>query len=54
MSQRRWLELIEDYELEVHYHLGMANVIADVLSCKAHYNYLPAMCVTGEESSTRV
>jgi hypothetical protein len=52
MRQRRWLEFIKDYELEVHYHLGKANVIADVLSRKAHCNYLPAVCLTGEESST--
>jgi hypothetical protein len=54
MRQRRWLELIKDYELEVHYHPGKANVIADSLSHKAHRNYLPAICLTGEESSTRV
>jgi hypothetical protein len=46
--------LIKNYELEVHYHLGKANVVADALSHKAHYNYLPAVCLTGEESSTRV
>jgi hypothetical protein len=39
MRQRRWLELIKDYELEVHYHPGKAHVIPDTLSCKAHYNY---------------
>jgi hypothetical protein len=54
MRQRRWLELIKDYELEVHYHPGKANVVADALSCKAHCNYLPAVCLTGEESSTCV
>jgi hypothetical protein len=54
MRQRRWLELINDYELEVHYHPSKANVVADVLSHKAHCNYLPAVCLTGEESSTRV
>jgi hypothetical protein len=54
MTQRRWLELIKDYELEVQYHLGKANVVTDVLSCKAHYNYLPVMYMTREESSTRV
>ena len=32
MRQRRWLELIKDYNLEVHYHLGKANVVADALS----------------------
>jgi hypothetical protein len=54
MRQRRWLELIKDYELEVHYHLGKENIVTDVLSHKAHCNYLPAICLTGEESSTRV
>jgi hypothetical protein len=54
MRQRRWLELIKDYELEVHYHPGKANVIADVLSRKGHCNYLLAVCSMGEESSTRV
>jgi hypothetical protein len=52
MRQRRWLELIKDYELEVHYHPGMANVVVDALGCKAHCNYLPAVCLTGEEYST--
>jgi hypothetical protein len=54
MRQRRWLELIKYYELEVHYHLGKANVVADALSHKGHCNYLPAVRSMGEESSTRV
>jgi hypothetical protein len=54
MRQRRWLELIKDYELEVHYHSGKANVVADVLSHKGHCNSLPAVRSMGEESSTRV
>jgi hypothetical protein len=54
MRQRRWLELIKDYELEVHYHPGKVNVIVNGLSHKAHCNYLPAVRVTGEESSTHV
>jgi hypothetical protein len=29
MRQRRWLEVIKDYELEVHYHTRKANVVAD-------------------------
>jgi hypothetical protein len=40
MRQRRWLELIKDYDLEVHYHPGKANVVADALSRKAHYSCL--------------
>jgi len=43
MRQRRWLELIKDYELEVHYHPGKANVVADALSCKAHCHCLSAI-----------
>jgi hypothetical protein len=40
MRQRRWLELIKDYDLEVHYHPGKANVVADALSRKVHRNHL--------------
>jgi hypothetical protein len=54
MRQRRWLELIKDYELEVHYHPGKANVVADALSRKGHCNYLSAVRSMGEESSARV
>jgi hypothetical protein len=39
MRQRRWLELIKDYDLEVHYHPGKANMVADALSHK-HCNYM--------------
>jgi hypothetical protein len=35
MRQRRWLELIKDYELEIHYHPRKANVVVDALSRKA-------------------
>jgi hypothetical protein len=31
LRQRRWLELIKDYNLEVHYHPRKANVVADAL-----------------------
>jgi hypothetical protein len=54
MRQWGWLELIKDYELGEHHHLGKANVVVDALSCKAHCNYLPAVLFTGEESSIRV
>ncbi|WVZ98519.1 hypothetical protein U9M48_043949, partial [Paspalum notatum var. saurae] len=42
MRQRRWLELIKDYDLEIHYHPGKANVVADALSRKAHCNFIEA------------
>ena len=40
MRQRRSLELIKDYELEVHYHPGKVNVVADALSRKTHCHCL--------------
>jgi hypothetical protein len=40
MRQRRWLELIKNYDLEVHYHLGKANVVANALSRKSHCHCL--------------
>src|SRR6185437_3597532 len=40
LRQRRWLELIKDYDLEIHYHPGKANVVADALSRKAQCNCL--------------
>jgi hypothetical protein len=51
MRQRRWLELLKDYDLEVYYHPRKANVVVNALSRKAHCNYLSAICITGEESS---
>jgi hypothetical protein len=54
VRQRRWLELIKDYELELHYHSGKVNVVGNVLSHKSHHNYLPVVRLTREESSTSV
>nr|GEY27000.1 reverse transcriptase domain-containing protein [Tanacetum cinerariifolium] len=34
MRQRRWLELLSDYDCEIRYHPGKANVVADALSWK--------------------
>ena len=36
MKQRRWLELIKNYNLKVHYHPGKANMVADALSQKSY------------------
>ena len=34
MRQRRWLELIKDYDCTINYHPVKANVVADALSMK--------------------
>ncbi|GJS11773.1 putative reverse transcriptase domain-containing protein [Tanacetum coccineum] len=34
MRQHRWLELLADYDCEIRYYLGKANVVADALSWK--------------------
>jgi hypothetical protein len=36
LRQHRWLELIKNYDLEIHYHPGKANLVADALSLKEH------------------
>jgi hypothetical protein len=38
MRQRRWLELIKDYDMNLQYHPGKANVVADALSRKVYAN----------------
>ncbi|GKF44314.1 hypothetical protein Tco_0130866 [Tanacetum coccineum] len=34
MRQRRWIELLSDYECEIKYHPGKSNVVANALSRK--------------------
>jgi hypothetical protein len=52
------LELIKDYELDIHYHSKKANVVADALSSKHHCNNLMVQslisCCDQEESSLLV
>ena len=35
MRQHRWMKYLEDYDFTLHYHPGMANVVADALSRKS-------------------
>jgi hypothetical protein len=36
LRQRRWLELIKDYDMEIHYHPSKVNQVANALSQKEH------------------
>jgi hypothetical protein len=40
LRQRRWLELIKDYDLGNNYHPGKANVVANTLSRRSHVSQL--------------
>ena len=35
LRQRRWMELLKDYDCNIHYHPSKANVVADALSRKS-------------------
>ncbi|KAK8680822.1 hypothetical protein V6N13_109760 [Hibiscus sabdariffa] len=37
LRQRRWMELLKDYDLVINYHPGKANVVADALSRKVNF-----------------
>ncbi|GKB86640.1 putative reverse transcriptase domain-containing protein [Tanacetum coccineum] len=47
LDQRRWLELLADYDCEIRYHPGMANVIEDALSRKERIKPLRAENLRG-------
>jgi hypothetical protein len=49
LRQRRWLELVKDYNLEIHYHPGKANVVADALSRKSYEKAAPKSTQLQEE-----
>jgi hypothetical protein len=40
LRQRRWLELIKDYDLGINYHPGKDNVVADALRRRSHVSQL--------------
>ncbi|KAI3808082.1 hypothetical protein L1987_24024 [Smallanthus sonchifolius] len=44
MRQRRWVELLNDYDCEICYHPGKANVVADALSRKER-SMLHSVCI---------
>ncbi|GJS92878.1 putative reverse transcriptase domain-containing protein [Tanacetum coccineum] len=46
MRQRRWLELLSDYDCDIRYHPGKANVVADVLSRKERIEPFRALVMT--------
>jgi hypothetical protein len=48
LRQRRWLELIKDYDLEIQYHSGIANVVADALSRKGQVNNITTHLMSQE------
>jgi hypothetical protein len=48
LKQRRWMELIKDYDLEIHYHLSKANLVADALSRKEHVHSAVVAQLTDE------
>ena len=48
MRQRRWLELVKDYDCSFNYHPGKANVVVDALSRK-HSSFSTALPTTQKE-----
>ena len=51
MRQRRWLDMLKDYDYEILYHPGKANVVADALSRKATGWSIRVICMRVTVSS---
>nr|GEU74134.1 putative reverse transcriptase domain-containing protein [Tanacetum cinerariifolium] len=45
LRQQRWIELLSDYDCEIRYHPGKANVVADALSQKERIKLLRAQAL---------
>ncbi|GJY49099.1 putative reverse transcriptase domain-containing protein [Tanacetum coccineum] len=54
MKQRRWLELLADYDCEIRYHPGKANVVADSLSRKKRIKPLQAENLRGMDKAFEI
>jgi hypothetical protein len=48
LKQKRWLELIKDFDLGINYHPGKANMVADALSQWSHANQLVVKSIPSE------
>jgi hypothetical protein len=48
LRQRRWSELIKDYDLRINYHLGKAILVADALSQRSHANHFIVKSIPSE------
>jgi hypothetical protein len=48
LKQKRWLELIKDFDLGINYHPGKANMVADALSQRSHANQLVVKSIPSE------
>ena len=42
LRQRRWVDYLKDYDFELAYHLGKANVVADALNRRSYVSSLIA------------